>query len=97
MLEEYPVVEFLVLPGYHLYKMDYQKLIEAHRSSKANITVSVLSSSRDEDLGLGIFEVNAQNQVIDFRENPEMDSLKFMSVSLLLPFFFLWYHITDTS
>ncbi|CAA2992652.1 inactive glucose-1-phosphate adenylyltransferase small subunit 2, chloroplastic [Olea europaea subsp. europaea] len=79
VLEEYPVVEFLVLPGYHLYKMDYQKLIEAHRSSKANITVSVLSSSRDEDLGLGIFEVNAQNQVIDFRENPEMDSLKFMS------------------
>ncbi|CAI9778202.1 unnamed protein product [Fraxinus pennsylvanica] len=80
VLEEYPVMEFLVLPGYHLYKMDYQKLIEAHRNSKADITVSVLSSSRDEDLGFGIFKLNAQSQVIDYRENPMMDPLKSTSV-----------------
>ncbi|KAL2507205.1 Inactive glucose-1-phosphate adenylyltransferase small subunit 2 [Forsythia ovata] len=92
VLEEYPVVEFLVLPGYHLYKMDYQKLIEAHRNSKADITVSVLSSSRDEVLGFGIFKVNAQSQVIDFRENPEMDSSKSMSVKNSVKFDDIAHH-----
>ncbi|KAI3459888.1 hypothetical protein Pfo_016551 [Paulownia fortunei] len=81
MLEEYPVAEFLVLPGHHLYKMDYQKLIDAHRRSKADITVSVLSRTKDEDLGFGIFKLNAENQVLEFRENPEMNTtLKSISV-----------------
>ncbi|KAH6778301.1 ADP-glucose pyrophosphorylase small subunit 2 [Perilla frutescens var. frutescens] len=71
VLEEYPVDEFLVLPGHHLYKMDYQKLIEAHRSSKADITVSVFSRTRNEDFGFGIFKLNAENQLLEFRENPE--------------------------
>ncbi|KAL3619863.1 hypothetical protein CASFOL_034775 [Castilleja foliolosa] len=75
MLEEYPVTEFLVLPGHHLYKMDYHKLIEAHRRTKADITVSVLISPKNdiitEDVGFGIFKLNDQNQVVEFRENPE--------------------------
>ncbi|KAK0570902.1 hypothetical protein LWI29_008174 [Acer saccharum] len=47
VLEEYPVAQFLVLPGHHLYRMDYQKLIEAHRNSKADITIVALSGTRD--------------------------------------------------
>ncbi|KAK4857342.1 hypothetical protein QYF36_027071 [Acer negundo] len=47
VLEEYPVAEFLVLPGHHLYRMDYQKLIEAHRNNKADITIVALSGTRD--------------------------------------------------
>ncbi|XP_073314126.1 inactive glucose-1-phosphate adenylyltransferase small subunit 2, chloroplastic [Primulina huaijiensis] len=80
MLEEYPVLEYLVIPGYHLYKMDYQKLIDVHRSSKADITVSVLSKRRNEDLGFGIFELDAKNQVIKFKEDQESKASKSISV-----------------
>ncbi|XP_075488182.1 inactive glucose-1-phosphate adenylyltransferase small subunit 2, chloroplastic isoform X2 [Primulina tabacum] len=80
MLEEYPVLEYLVIPGYHLYKMDYQKLIDVHRSSKADITVSVLSKRRNEDLGIGIFELDAKNQVIKFKEDQELKASKSISV-----------------
>ncbi|KAK4482601.1 hypothetical protein RD792_009765 [Penstemon davidsonii] len=80
VLEEYPVVEFLVLPGYHLYKMDYQKLIDAHRRSKADITVSVFGNKKGEDLGFGIFKLNGENQVLEFRENHEMSTRKSLSV-----------------
>ncbi|XP_073027080.1 inactive glucose-1-phosphate adenylyltransferase small subunit 2, chloroplastic isoform X2 [Primulina eburnea] len=80
MLEEYPVLEYLVIPGYHLYKMDYQKLIDVHRSSKADITVSVLSKRRNEDLGFGIFELDAKNQVIKFKEDQELKASKSISV-----------------
>lgn len=74
VLEEYPVDEFLVLPGHHLYKMDYQKLIDSHRRSKADITVSLFSRVKNEDLGFGIFKLNAENQVIEFRENQELNT-----------------------
>ncbi|XP_042058786.1 inactive glucose-1-phosphate adenylyltransferase small subunit 2, chloroplastic-like isoform X1 [Salvia splendens] len=71
VLEKYPVDEFLILPGHHLYRMDYQKLIDAHRRSKAHITVSLFSTAKNEDLGFGIFKLNAQNEVLEFRENEE--------------------------
>ncbi|KAL6527178.1 hypothetical protein OROGR_016268 [Orobanche gracilis] len=71
LLGEYPVSEFLVLPGHHLYKMDYQKLIDVHRRSEADITVSVFGRTQNEDCGFGIFKINAENQVLEFIENSE--------------------------
>ncbi|KAI5557891.1 hypothetical protein BDE02_17G001500 [Populus trichocarpa] len=66
VLEEYPVSEFLVLPGHHLYRMDYQKLVKAHRSSQADITIAALNSIRDQDPGFGILKVNSLNEVTEF-------------------------------
>ncbi|KAE8734255.1 Inactive glucose-1-phosphate adenylyltransferase small subunit 2 [Hibiscus syriacus] len=66
VLEEYPVVEFLVLPGHHLYKMDYQKLIESHRNSKSDITIVASNTMRDEDAGFGVLKINAENQVMQY-------------------------------
>lgn len=66
VLEEYPVSEFLVLPGHHLYRMDYQKLVKAHRSSQADITIAALNSIRDQDPGFGILKVNSRNEVTEF-------------------------------
>ncbi|XP_021906995.1 inactive glucose-1-phosphate adenylyltransferase small subunit 2, chloroplastic isoform X2 [Carica papaya] len=66
VLEEYPVIEFLVLPGHHLYRMDYQKLIEAHRTGEADITIVGLSAIRDRDPGFGILDLDSANQVIKF-------------------------------
>ncbi|XP_049415371.1 inactive glucose-1-phosphate adenylyltransferase small subunit 2, chloroplastic-like [Solanum stenotomum] len=72
VLEEYPIVDFLVLPGYHLYKMDFQELLKVHCNNKADITVAVLSRRTDKDIELGTFQVNSENQVISFKDNPEI-------------------------
>ncbi|KAJ9564508.1 hypothetical protein OSB04_000474 [Centaurea solstitialis] len=71
VLEQHPAVEFLVLPGHHLYKMDYQKLIEAHRRNRADITVAVLDSTSDRNTDFGSFKLDFENRVIGFREEPE--------------------------
>lgn len=81
VLEEFPVDEFLVLPGHHLYKMDYQKLIEAHRNRKADITIMASSAIRDQDPGLGLLKVNTENQVIDFRMKSDREPASSISVS----------------
>ncbi|KAI3712785.1 hypothetical protein L1987_71350 [Smallanthus sonchifolius] len=66
VLEQHPAYEFLVLPGHHLYKMDYQKLLEAHRNNKADVTVSVLDSMRNYNTGFGSFNVGSGNRVVGF-------------------------------
>ncbi|KAL0812571.1 hypothetical protein Bca101_069014 [Brassica carinata] len=63
VFEEFPVTEFLVLPGHHLYRMDYNTLIEDHRRSKADITIVGLSSATDNDSGFGLMEVDSTNLV----------------------------------
>ncbi|XP_052173289.1 inactive glucose-1-phosphate adenylyltransferase small subunit 2, chloroplastic [Diospyros lotus] len=80
LLEEYPVVEFLVLPGHHLYRMDYQKIIEAHRNKNADVTCAVLTSMGNQDLEFGIFDVDFENKVTEFREKPDKMQLKPISV-----------------
>ncbi|KAK9287910.1 hypothetical protein L1049_016354 [Liquidambar formosana] len=75
VMEESGVLEFLVLPGHHLYRMDYQKLIEAHRNSKANITIAALSAMRNEDPGFGFLKVNSENRVLEFREESKKEPI----------------------
>lgn len=82
VLEEYPVTEFQVLPGHHLYKMDYQRLIEAHRKGGADITVSVSCATGNRDAGFGFLKVNSENQVLEFREKLEVEPLNSMAVSI---------------
>ncbi|PON56667.1 Glucose-1-phosphate adenylyltransferase [Parasponia andersonii] len=65
--DEYPVTEFLLLPGHHLYRMDYQQLIKAHRTSKADITIAASSVSTTHDPEFGFLELDCQNQVSAFR------------------------------
>ncbi|XP_077210962.1 glucose-1-phosphate adenylyltransferase small subunit 1, chloroplastic/amyloplastic-like isoform X2 [Tasmannia lanceolata] len=80
VLEEHPVREFLVLPGHHLYRMDYQKLIQAHRSNNADITVAVSYAARNQNPASGILKVNAENKVLEFKEKPEKELWKPMEV-----------------
>ncbi|XP_074580465.1 inactive glucose-1-phosphate adenylyltransferase small subunit 2, chloroplastic-like [Curcuma longa] len=45
-LEEHQVEDVLVLPGHHLYEMDYGRLISAHRDTGAHITMAMAANSR---------------------------------------------------
>ncbi|KAI3502785.1 hypothetical protein L1887_31102 [Cichorium endivia] len=81
VLEQNPALEFLVLPGHHLYKMDYQKLLEEHRNNKADITVAVLDTMKNQNTGFGSFKVDNNNRVIGFKEETELTSFMPLSVN----------------
>lgn len=62
----------LILSGDHIYKMNYQKLLDFHRSNEADLTISVLRVNRKTATGLlGVLEVDDLWQVIGFEEKPE--------------------------
>lgn len=58
----------VVLAGDHIYKMNYQALIDAHETSGADVTVGALPVPRGEAVEFGTMEVDASGRVRGFRE-----------------------------
>ncbi|EOY06977.1 Glucose-1-phosphate adenylyltransferase [Theobroma cacao] len=88
VLEEYPVAEFLVLPGHHLYKMDYQKLIEFHRNRKSDVTIVASNdiTVRDQDSGFGLLKINTENQVIQYTLKSDREHINYSVAETLTRF-----------
>jgi len=79
-LRDWRVNTLLVLSGDHLYRMDYRKFLARHFETKADITVSVIPSRREEASGFGLLKTNDTGRIIEFKEKPEGDALETMSV-----------------
>ena len=60
----------LILSGDQLYQMDFQKLIQFHSRSRADITVSTIPVPRDQASMLGILKTRDDNQIVHFHEKP---------------------------
>lgn len=60
----------LVLSGDHIYKMDYQKMIQYHLEKEAELTISALEVPKSEASRFGVMEVDANNRIIGFEEKP---------------------------
>lgn len=60
----------LILAGDHVYKMDYNNILRAHRDSNADITVSAIEVPRDSANLYGIMQIDENNNIISFAEKP---------------------------
>jgi glucose-1-phosphate adenylyltransferase len=58
----------VILAGDHIYKMDYQKLVEAHIERNADLTVASLRVTPQEAVAFGVMEVDTENRIIGFEE-----------------------------
>jgi len=67
----YKADQVLILSGDHLYRMNYADLINFHRSTRADITLSVYPVSREEAPGLGLLKVDSSGRVKEFVEKPQ--------------------------
>ena len=63
----------VVLSGDQLYRMDYRKLIDAHKESGADVTISCMPVSREDAKGFGVVQVEDSGRVVDFVEKPQTD------------------------
>ena len=71
----------LILSGDHLYRMDYQRFIDFHRESDADISISVYPVRADRASQLGVMKTDQQGRITDFCEKPsEPSQLEEMAV-----------------
>jgi glucose-1-phosphate adenylyltransferase len=60
----------VLLAGDHIYKMDYEKMLQQHLESGADVTVSCVAVPRDEAKGFGVMGVDASDRIVSFVEKP---------------------------
>lgn len=61
----------LILSGDHIYKMDYAKMLRAHKKSGAACTISVLEVPLKEASRFGILSADQDNRIFKFEEKPK--------------------------
>ena len=61
----------LVLSGDHIYKMDYEKMLEAHKEKGADCTIAVLEVSLEEASRFGIMNTDDDLRITEFEEKPK--------------------------
>lgn len=61
----------VILSGDHIYKMDYEKLVEYHKEKQADVTVSVLEVPWEEASRFGIVNTDEDMNIVEFDEKPE--------------------------
>lgn len=61
----------LILPGDHIYRMDYRAMIAAHRESGADVSIACLSVPVADASRFGTLTVDEQMRITDFHEKPE--------------------------
>ncbi|MBL9174502.1 MAG: glucose-1-phosphate adenylyltransferase [Verrucomicrobiales bacterium] len=61
----------LILSGDQLYQMDFQKVIEAHAESSADLTIATLPVIERDASALGILQVNGERRITRFVEKPK--------------------------
>ena len=70
-IERYNAEYVLVLSGDHIYRMDYSKMLAAHKKSGAACTVAVIEVPLDEASRFGIMTTDAENRIVKFTEKPK--------------------------
>lgn len=79
-IRDWRVDTLLILSGDHLYRMNYQKFLERHFATNADITVSVIPCKPEEASEFGLLKTNEEGKIVEFKEKPKGDALEAMRV-----------------
>ncbi len=61
----------LILGGDHIYKMNYNKLLDVHKEKDADVTIAVMEVPWEETSRFGILNVDEDKKIYEFDEKPE--------------------------
>jgi glucose-1-phosphate adenylyltransferase len=76
-----------ILSGDHIYKMDYNKMLEFHKEKKADCTIAVLDVSLEEASRFGIMTADENGNVVKFEEKPKNPTSTLASMGIYI---FTW-------
>lgn len=70
-METYNPEYVLILSGDHIYKMDYEVMLDFHKKKGADVTIAVMPVPLEEASRFGIMIADDNNKIVDFEEKPE--------------------------
>ncbi len=69
-MEQFNPKYVVILSGDHIYKMDYNKMVTAHKKANADATIAVIEVPWDEAPRFGIMNTDENMQIVEFEEKP---------------------------
>ena len=70
-IEQYDPEYVLILSGDHIYKMNYNKMLEFHKEKKADLTVAHINVPLEEASRFGILNTDDDLRIVEFLEKAE--------------------------
>ncbi len=71
IIESYNPKYIVILAGDHIYKMDYEPMLQQHVNEGADVTIGCLEVPRMEATGFGVMAVDEKDQIVAFVEKPK--------------------------
>jgi glucose-1-phosphate adenylyltransferase len=71
IIESYDPEFMILLAGDHVYKMDYELMLQQHVDTAADVTIGCLEVPRMEATGFGVMHVDEKDRIISFIEKPK--------------------------
>lgn len=70
-MESYNPEYVLILSGDHIYKMDYEVMLEYHKANNADVTIAAMPVPIEEASRFGILITDDNNRITEFEEKPK--------------------------
>ena len=83
-IDQYNPDYVLILSGDHIYKMDYEVMLDYHKSKNADITIAAMPVPMEEASRFGIVVTDEDNRINDFQEKPEHPKSNLASMGIYI-------------
>lgn len=83
-MEQYNPEYVLILSGDHIYKMDYEVMLDYHKSNNADVTIAAMPVPIEEASRFGIVVTDENNRINDFQEKPEHPKSNLASMGIYI-------------
>lgn len=70
-VDRYDPEYVLILSGDHIYKMDYDEMLDFHKEKNADVTIAVIEVTMEEATRFGIMNTREDQTIYEFEEKPE--------------------------
>lgn len=91
-MEQYNPDYVLILSGDHIYKMDYEVMLDFHKENNADVTIATMPVSMEEASRFGIVIADEDKKILDFEEKPAEPRSNLASMGIYI---FSWSVLRD--
>ena len=83
-IDKYSPEYLLVLSGDHIYKMNYDKMLDYHKEMNADATIAVMEVPMKEASRFGIMNTDGNGRIVEFEEKPEHPKSNLASMGIYI-------------
>ena len=91
-METYNPDYVLILSGDHIYKMDYEVMLDFHKANNADVTIAVMPVPMEEASRFGVVIADEDHKISEFEEKPEHPRSNLASMGIYI---FSWKVLRD--